>query len=105
MNKVLLQIKAYLNKVVKPVMGIQISYIARYLFLTINFISKSSSGWLRSHFVLYLRHVALLQDVDCLLDVVDDPLDDDVRVVDLDRVHDRLVDVHGQLEKELILFC
>ncbi len=54
-----------------------------------------------SHFVLYLRHVALLQDVDCLLDVVDDPLDDDVRVVDLDGVHDRLVDVHGQLEKRV----
>ena len=74
-------------------------------FLTINFISKSSSGSFRSHFVLYLRHVALLQDVNGLLDVVDDPLDDDVRVIDLDRVHDRLVDVHGQLEKELILFC
>jgi hypothetical protein len=32
--------------------------------------------------------------------VVDDPLDDDVRVVDLDRVHDRLVYVNGQLEKK-----
>jgi hypothetical protein len=33
--------------------------------------------------------------------VVDDPLDDDVRVVDLNRVHDRLVDVHGQLGKRV----
>ena len=47
----------------------------------------------------HLRHIAFLQDAGRLLDVSDDPLDDDVRVIDLDRVHDRLVDVNGQLKQ------
>ena len=45
-----------------------------------------------------LSHVALLQDVGGLLDVRDDPLNDDVRVIDLDGVHDRFVDVNGKLK-------
>ena len=48
--------------------------------------------------VANLRHVALLQDVGRLLDVADDPFDDDVRMVDLNRVHDGLEDVDGELK-------
>jgi hypothetical protein len=49
----------------------------------------------------HLRHIALLQDARRLLYVSDDPLDDDVGVINLDRVHDRLVDVNGQLQNSL----
>jgi len=45
-----------------------------------------------------LSHVALLQDVRGLLDVRDDSLDDDIRVINLDGVHDRFVDVNGELK-------
>jgi hypothetical protein len=45
----------------------------------------------------HLRHIALLQDARRLFYVSDNPLDDDVGVINLDRVHDRLVDVNGQL--------
>jgi len=48
--------------------------------------------------VNHLRHIAFLQDAGRLLDVSDDPLDDDVGVIDLDRVHDCLEDVNSQLQ-------
>ena len=50
--------------------------------------------------VSHLCHVALLRDVESLLNVCDDPLNDDVRVIDLDRVHDGLENVNGQLKPQ-----